>query len=98
MLFHVAWTFTDNSEQGSQRGLQVFGAWQPPQGVNFIGFYGNCDGSGGVAIVETNDAAELARSMAPFQPWLSFTATPILPVEEAAGIAGEAIGFRQSIG
>jgi hypothetical protein len=31
---------------------------------------------------------------APFTPWLRFSTTPILPVEEAAAIAGEAVAAR----
>jgi hypothetical protein len=30
-------------------------------------------------------------------PWLRFTITPIVPVEESAAIAAEAVGFRDSV-
>jgi len=32
-----------------------------------------------------------------FAPWLRFTATPIVPIEESTAIAGEAAAFRDSI-
>jgi hypothetical protein len=54
------------------------------------------DGSGGVAIVETDSAATIAKATAPFTPWLRFSTTPILPVEEASAIAGEAAAARAS--
>jgi hypothetical protein len=38
----------------------------------------------------------MAKATAPFAPWLRFSATPILPVEEAAAIAGEAATARAS--
>ena len=97
MLFHVAWDFTDQSEDGERRSLAVFAKWEPPAGAEFKGFYGFADGTGGVAIVEVDSAATLARTTAPWTPWLTFTVTPIVPIEESSAIAGEAVEFRDSI-
>lgn len=97
MLFHVTWDFTDQSEEGERRSLAVFANWQPPAGAEFQGFYGWADGTGGVAIVEVDSAATLARTTAPFTPWLTFTVTPIVPIEEAAAIGNEAVAFRDSV-
>lgn len=98
MLFHVTWTFTDTSEEGLRRSLTVFGAWQPPAGADFKGFYGTADGSGGVAIIEVDSAQTLARTTEPWIPWLRFEVTPIIPIEESATIGQEAMAFRDSIG
>ncbi len=98
MLFHVTWEFTDQSEESEKRSLAVFAQWQPPGGADFSkGFYGFVDGSGGVAIVEADSAATVARTTAPWVPWLRFAITPIVPIEEATQIAGEAIAFRDSV-
>lgn len=97
MLFHLMWAFTDQTEEAEKRSLSVFQQWQPPAGAEFKGFYGFADGTGGVAIVEADSAATLARTTAPWTPWLSFTVTPILPIEEAAAIGGEAVAFRDSV-
>ena len=97
MLFHVTWTFIDTSEDGARRSLDVFAAWQPPPGAEFKGFYGLTDGSGGVAIIEVDSAQTLARTVAPWTPWLSFDVTPIIPVEESAAIGHEAVAFRDSV-
>lgn len=97
MLFHVMWEFVDTSEDGERRSLEVFSQWQPPAGADFQGFYGFADNSGGVAIIEADSAATLARTTAPWVPWLRFTMTPI-PIEQSTQIAGEAIGFRDSVG
>ena len=96
-LFHLTWTFTDLSEDAVKRSLAVFSAWEPPAGQEFIGFYANADGSGGVAIVESDSHETLARGTAPFAPWVAFSATPILPVADGAGIAGEGVAFRDSV-
>jgi hypothetical protein len=98
VLFHVIWEFSDQSEDGVRRSLTVFSQWQPPAGAGFQGFYGFADGSGGVAIIEVDSAATLARTTAPWSPWLRFTATPILPIEESSAIGGEAVAFRDSVG
>ena len=97
MLFHVSWKFSDTSEEGTRRSLAVFSQWQPPAGAEFHGFYGFADGTGGVAIIEADSAAALAKTSAPWTPWLAFETTPILPVEEASAIAGEGMAFRASV-
>jgi uncharacterized protein DUF3303 len=97
MLFHVTWEFTDETEEGQRRSLGVFSKWQPPAGADFKGFYGFADGSGGVALIEVDDAATLARTTAPWTPWLRFVVTPILPIEESSAIGGEAVAFRDSV-
>lgn len=98
MLFHVSWEFIDTAEEAERRSLNVFANWAPPAETQFVGFYGFADGGGGFALIETDSAAALAKAMAPFTPWLSFTTRVVLPIEESAQIAGEAIGFRDNIG
>jgi len=97
MLFHVTWQFIDTSEESQRRSLKLFESWQPPAGADFKGFYGTVDGSGGVAIIEADSAQSLARTTEPWTPWLRFEVTPIIPIEEAAAIGGEAVAFRDSV-
>ncbi len=97
MLFHVIWEFTDQMEESERRSLNVFANWEPPAGADFQGFYGFADGTGGVAIIEVDSVATLARTTAPWTPWLRFTTTPILPIEESSAIGAEAIAFRDSV-
>jgi Domain of unknown function (DUF3303) len=97
VLFHVTWTFSDTSEDGERRSLAVFSQWQPPAEADFQAFFGFADGSGGVALIEVDSAATLARVTAPWTPWLHFTATPIVPIEESAAIGAEGVAFRDSV-
>ena len=97
MLMHVVWEFVDTSEEAVSRSLAVFQGWKPPEGADFKGFYGFADGDGGVAIIEVDSAATLARAVTPFTPWLRFTGRPIHPVEESAAIAAEGVAFRTSV-
>jgi Protein of unknown function (DUF3303) len=96
MLFHVSWDFTDQTEEGERRSLAIFAQWQPPEGAEFHGFYGYADGTGGVAIVEVDSVATLSRITALWTPWLSFTVTPILPIEESSMIGAEAVAYRDA--
>jgi Protein of unknown function (DUF3303) len=75
VLFHTTWEFTNNSEEAIQRNLAFFSQWKPPDGFEFKGFWGYADGSGGVAIVETDSAATIAKATGPFTPWLRFSTT-----------------------
>jgi Domain of unknown function (DUF3303) len=97
MLFHVTWEFTDETEESQHRSLELFSKWQPPAGSEFKEFYGFVDGSGGVAIVEVDSFATLGRAIAPFTSWMRFTTIPIVPIEESAGIAAEALAWRDSV-
>ena len=88
MLFMVSWDFIDTSEAGDKRSLEVFGRWQPPEGADFQAFYGFADNSGGVAIIEVDSAATLARTTAPIRALAALRQRkPILPIEESAAIA-----------
>ena len=60
---------------------------------------GSYDARGGAfEMIEADSAATLARTTAPWAPWLRFTSTPILPIEESSALAGEAVAFRDSVG
>jgi hypothetical protein len=50
-----------------------------------------------VALIEAESADALARTTAPWAPWLQFTTNPIVPIEDSSAIAGEAVAFRDSV-
>ena len=93
MLFHVTWDFIDSSETGTKRSLKLFSKWTPGP-AQFQGFYGFADGTGGVALIEAGSAADLAKTIAPWTPFLRFTTRPILPIQEASAINGAAATWR----
>src|SRR5436189_3063034 len=95
MLFHVTWEFIDNSEAGQKRSLHLFSKWQPGPG-QFQAFYGFADGVGGVAFIEASSAAALAKTLAPWTPFLKFTTRPVLPIRESAEIGGAAAAWREA--
>ena len=95
MLFHVTWDYTDTSEAGQKRMLLLFSKWHPGPG-QFKAFYDFADGSGGVALIEVDSAADLTKTIARWTPFLRFTTRAILPVQEAAQINGAAAAWRDA--
>jgi len=95
MLFHVTWEYIDTTEAGQKRSLQLFSKWQPGPG-QFQAFYDFADGGGGVALIEVGSAADLAKTIAPWTPFLRFTTRAILPIQEAAEINAAAAAWRDA--
>ncbi len=95
MLFHVTWEFTDNSETGQKRILQLFSKWQPGPG-QIQTFHGFADGGGGVALIEASSVSDLAKTIAPWTPYMKFSARAILPIHESTEINGAAGAWRDS--
>jgi len=97
MKYVVSWQARSNmTEEMQARSLEVFGRWSPAEGTNFLQFLGRIDGPGGFAVVETDDPALLARDTAIFSNFFDMTVYPVLDVQEAARIGGEALEFIRS--
>lgn len=97
MKYVVAWETRETvSEELQERGLQVFGSWQPDEKADFQQFLGRVDGRGGFAVVETDDPTTIARDMAIFGPFFKFSVIPVLDIQETAQLGMEAIQFRRS--
>lgn len=95
MLFHVTWEYIDTSEAAQKRSLMLFSKWQPGPG-QFQAFYEFADGGGGVALIEVGSSADLAKTVAPWTPFLRFTTHAILPIQEAAQINTAAAAWRDA--
>ena len=98
MLFHVMWEFVDTSEEAQKRSLSVFSSGGLRTAPIQRGVLRLQRRDGGVALVEVDSAATLSRTIDPSNPWLRFTVTPIVPIEESSQIANEAVAFRDSVG
>jgi hypothetical protein len=98
MKYVVTWqTRPSATEETAARGLAVFSKWAPQEGSNFREFLGRVDGQGGFAVVETDDAATLAKDVAPFVGFFDFTVHPVQEIADTAAIGTEAVAFLQSI-
>ena len=98
MKYVVTWQARDNASEASvARSLQVFSKWAPSEGVTYHEFLGNVDGTGGLAVVESDDVALVAKDVAPWGVWFDIRVTPVLEIAEASTIGGEAVAFLASI-
>lgn len=98
MKYVVSWEARPNvTEEALARGLTVFSKWAPSHPEHFLSFLGRVDGNGGFAVIETDDAAEIAKDTAPFTAWFDFHVFPCLEIADTAMIGGEAVAFRESV-
>lgn len=98
MKYVVTWESNPNlTEEASGRALEVFGKWTPSEGVDYKEFLGRVDGRGGFAVVETADAALIAKDVAPFGAWFDFCVYPVLEIADTATINAQAVAFVQSV-
>ncbi len=98
MKYMVSWkTRQTASEELQARGLQVFSKWAPSEGTTFLQFLGLVDGTGGYAVVETDDPALVARDMAIFGAFFEMSVEPVMEITDIAMIGAEAVEFRASV-
>jgi hypothetical protein len=98
MKYVVTWEPLPNaSEDAEARSLQVFSKWAPSEGATFLEFLGRVDNRGGFAVVETDDAALIAKDVAPFGVWFAFSVYPVLEIADTAAVGAGAVAFRASV-
>ncbi|HEY3528961.1 MAG TPA: DUF3303 family protein [Nocardioides sp.] len=98
MKYAVTWELRPNvTEEAAKRSLTVFGKWSPAHPEHFHAFLGRIDGNGGFAVVETDDATEIAKDTAPFTPWFEFHVYPCLEIADLAALQGEGLAFLESV-
>jgi hypothetical protein len=102
MKYAMTWTSRlgasgKDNEDSLRRALALFSKWQPPAGTTFHQFVGRVDAGGGIAIVETDDPAELLNGTAKFAPFNEFQIHPVVDMAEWTQAGQEAIDFRDSI-
>jgi hypothetical protein len=102
MKFVVTWktrsgaSAADN-EAAAARTLEVFGKWSPPSDETFHQFLGRLDGTGGFAVVETDNPDSLAEAPAKFGTYLDFEIIPVNDITETTRLLGDGVEFRKSI-
>lgn len=102
MKYVVAWTYRFNgsesdNEAGIGRGLQLFSKWSPPSSQTFHAFVGRVDGSGGFAVVETDDPKSLADAPNTFGSIAEYQIYPVLDIADAVELLAEGVEFRKSV-
>lgn len=102
MKFVVTWKVRSGSsaadnEATAARLLEVFGKWTPPADETFHQFLGRLDGTGGIAVVETDNPDSLGEAPAKFGAYLDFEIVPVSDITESVRLLAEGIEFRKSV-
>lgn len=98
MKYVISWNIRESmSVDDAKRAMSVFTKWQPQQSVTFHQFVQRVDGTGGYAIVETENGAALLRDALTFATWFEFSATPVIDMLEGAAVQQEVIDLLESI-
>lgn len=98
--FVTTWTAREHgaaSEEAVRRGLELFGKWSPPDDVTFHEFVGRLDGTGGFAVIETDNPPSLGEASAKFGPYFEFHIYPVVDIGDQAALGSEGVEWRASI-
>lgn len=103
MKYLMSWTYrvggtAKENEESVERALALFSKWSPSQAVTFHQFLQRIDGSGGFAVVECDNAADLADATTKFSTFAEYLIYPVIDVEESIGMLQQACAFRESVG
>ncbi|MBF6206590.1 MULTISPECIES: DUF3303 domain-containing protein [Nocardia] len=102
MKYMVSWTYrwtgsaTEN-EAAIRRALEVFANWKPLTGMAYHQFVGRLDGSGGFAVVETDNPMDLADAPNKFAFFAEYQIYPVVDIADAVQAVQEGAEFRASI-
>ena len=99
MKYVVAWTFKWNgsaseNEASAQRALEVFAKWTPPASSTFHQFLSRLDGTGGFAVVETDNPMDLADAPSKFGFFAEYQIYPVTEMAEGVQVFQEGVKFR----
>ena len=102
MKYVMTWTTrlsgsAEHNEAAVRRGLQLFTKWQQPASTTFHQFVTRIDGTGGFAVVETDNPADLLDGSAKFGPLNEFQLYPVVDIDDWMQAAQEGVHFRESI-
>jgi hypothetical protein len=86
------------AEQGQRQALELLGKFQPSDSVTIHQWVTRCDGGGGFAVTETDDAEAMLYDLSVWSPMIDFQVFPVVDVGAAAAVQQRAIEFRANAG
>ena len=101
MKFVLAYTTRDGSDaednlKSGESAQKLLANWTPSPSANITEWVQRCDGGGGFAVLETDNAKDLYRDLAIWSPWLKFDVYPVLDILDASPLTEEAIHIASS--
>ncbi len=71
--------------------------WSPSDAATIQQWVQRCDGTGGFAVLETDNSAELFSDLSVWAPWLEFEVVPVLDIADATSLAQDALQKARSV-
>ncbi|HZR82208.1 MAG TPA: DUF3303 family protein [Candidatus Binatia bacterium] len=84
------------TEAEQQRGLAVFRAWKPPEGLTIKAHYLTATG-GDYVIVETSSVEAMIEAVSNWAPFITYDVSPIVEVGDASASLARALAVRSAI-
>jgi hypothetical protein len=102
MKFVLAYTTREGSDaednvKSAESAQKLLANWTPSPSATISEWVQRCDGSGGFAVLTTDNAQDLYRDLATWSAWLKFDVYPVLDIVEASAITEEAIHTASSV-
>lgn len=102
MKYVITWTprpggSAIDNEASSFRFLELMRHWSPSPDSTIHQFVLRIDGDGGFAVLESDNAATVARTLYKFSPHFQYTTYPVVDFDEGRQIADEAEAFHKSV-
>jgi hypothetical protein len=102
MKFVLAYTNREGSSaednvKSGEAAQKLLANWTPSPSGNITEWVQRCDGNGGFCVLTTDNAGDLVRDLAVWQPWLKFDVYPVLDIVEASGINEEALHIASAV-
>ena len=85
------------NEAAAERGLQLFSKWSPAPDSTFHQFVERLDGTGGYAVVETDNPLSVLDGPSKFGTLFEFKVDAVVDIMESIPTASEGVEFRRSI-
>jgi Protein of unknown function (DUF3303) len=82
---------------GGEAAQKLLANWAPSDTATIHQWVQRCDGTGGFAVVETDNSADLFADLAVWGPWLEFEVVPVLDIADATPIAQDALQKARSV-
>lgn len=93
MLFMTRYSVHANADRSPDHVKALLAKFAELGGLDGeIAHYAAADGSGGFIISENDSMLEAHERILQYNQWFSFELTPVLPVEEAVGVAMKVYG------
>jgi hypothetical protein len=81
----------------AESAQKLLSSWTPNPAATIHQWVQRCDGGGGFAVLETDDAGALYKDLATWSPWLEFQVHPVLDILEATPLTDEALATARSV-